>query len=32
VEEIELAHREMDSNIAPGPDGLPAGFYKKNVA
>lgn len=29
MEEIELAHREMDSNIAPGPDGLPAGFYKK---
>jgi hypothetical protein len=29
VEEIEAALKDMDSNSAPGPDGLPAGFYKK---
>jgi hypothetical protein len=29
VEEIEAALKDMDSNSAPRPDGLPAGFYKK---
>ncbi|OQU88913.1 hypothetical protein SORBI_3002G120601, partial [Sorghum bicolor] len=29
VSEIEAALKDMDSNSAPGPDGLPAGFYKK---
>jgi hypothetical protein len=27
--EIEAALKDMDSNFAPGPDGLPAGFYKR---
>lgn len=26
---IEIALKDMESNSAPGPDGLPAGFYKK---
>jgi hypothetical protein len=29
MSEIEEALKDMDSNSAPGPDGLPAGFYKK---
>lgn len=27
--EIETALKDMDSSSEPGPDGLPAGFYKK---
>jgi hypothetical protein len=29
MSKIEEALKDMDSNSTPGPDGLPAGFYKK---
>lgn len=28
IEEIEKALKDMDSSSAPGPDGLPVGFYR----